>query len=81
MDSRTLLKTGVVGTVIAAVCCATPVLAVLLGALGLSAWAGGIDYVLIPALIAFVGVTIYALWRRRSEAASCKVESDGLRRE
>ncbi len=61
MDNRTLLKTGIAGSVIAAVCCATPVLVILLGVLGLSAWAGWLDYVLIPALVIFVGITIYAL--------------------
>ena len=61
MDNRTLLKTGIAGSVIAAVCCATPVLVILLGVLGLSAWAGWLDYVLIPALVIIVGITIYAL--------------------
>ncbi|MBI4755022.1 MAG: mercury resistance system transport protein MerF [Betaproteobacteria bacterium] len=74
MDSRTLLKTGIAGSVIAAVCCATPVLVILLGVLGLSAWAGWLDYVLMPALAVFSGITIYALRRRRADAACCTVE-------
>lgn len=69
MENRTLLKTGIAGSVIAVVCCATPTLVILLGALGLSAWAGWLDYVLLPTLVVFVGITIYALHRRR--AASC----------
>ncbi|MGE3843364.1 MAG: mercury resistance system transport protein MerF [Vicinamibacterales bacterium] len=73
MDNRTLLRTGIAGTVVAALCCATPVLVVLLGAVGLSAWIGGLDYVLIPALVAFLGLTTYALRRRRVEAACCTV--------
>ena len=71
MDNRTLLKTGVAGSVIAAVCCFTPVLWILLGVLGLSAWVGWLDYVLLPALAVFVGITIYALWRWRT-AAACR---------
>ena len=59
-----LLMTGVIGTVIAALCCFTPVLVILLGAVGLSAILGVIDYVLIPALIFFVGLTAYAIIRR-----------------
>jgi len=74
MDNGILLKTGIAGSVIAAVCCATPVLVILLGVLGLSAWAGWLDYVLIPALVIFVGITTYALRRRRAEAACCEVE-------
>ena len=61
MNNRTLLKTGIAGTVIAALCCFTPVLVVLLGVVGLSAWIGWLDYVLMPALLVFVGIAIYAL--------------------
>jgi mercuric ion transport protein len=74
MDNRTLLKTGVTGSVIAAICCATPVLVIALGVLGLSAWVGWLDYVLIPTLVIFVGITIYALHRRRAEATCREVE-------
>lgn len=63
-----LLATGVVGTVIAALCCFTPVLVVLLGAVGLSAVLGWLDFVLLPALAAFVGLTLYALATRRRRA-------------
>lgn len=74
MDNRTLLKTGITGSVIAAICCATPVLAIALGIVGLSAWVGWLDYVLIPALVIFVGITAYALYRRRAETDCCEVE-------
>lgn len=59
-----LLGVGIVGTLIAALCCFTPVLVVLLGAVGLSAMVGWLDYVLLPALALFVALTVYALWRR-----------------
>ena len=75
MDNRTLLKTGIVGSVLAALCCATPVLVILLGVVGLSAWVGWLDYVLIPALVVFIGITAYALHRRRADAACCPVPS------
>ena len=61
---RKLIATGIVGTVIAALCCFTPVLVVLLGAVGLSAWLGWLDYVLVPALAFFVALTVHAVWRR-----------------
>ena len=73
MDNRTLLRTGIAGSVVAALCCATPILVILFGVLGLSAWVGWLDYVLIPALVVFIGITIYALRRRRIEAACCPV--------
>ena len=40
-------------------------LVVLLGAVGLSAWLGWLDYVLLPALAFFVALTVYAAWRRQ----------------
>ncbi len=63
--NKTLLCTGAGGTIVAALCCFTPVLVVLLGAVGLSAWLAWIDYVLFPALGFFVLLTLYALHRQR----------------
>lgn len=76
MHERTLLTTGVVGTVVAAVCCFTPVLAIGLGALGLAAWLGWLDSVLFPMLAVFLGLTAYAgaRLRRRTAHACCDVE-------
>jgi mercuric ion transport protein len=65
MTDRRLIATGIVGTVVAALCCFTPVLVVLLGAVGLSAVLGWIDNVLLPALAFFVALTVYAVWRRQ----------------
>lgn len=62
---RRLLGLGIAGTIIAALCCFTPVLVVLLGIVGLSAITGYLDYVLFPALAFFVMLTMYALWRRQ----------------
>ncbi len=66
MNERKLLKFGIVGAIVTAVCCFTPVLIVLLGTLGLSALLGYLDYVLLPALAVFVGIIFYALWKRRT---------------
>lgn len=77
-SDRTLLRTGVIGTVIVAVCCFTPVLVILLGSLGLAALTGYLDYVLFPALGAFVLLTAYAVYRIRTRTAQecCGTESD-----
>ncbi len=65
------MRTGIIGTVIAALCCFTPILAVLLGAVGLPAWLGYADYVLLPALGICLAITIYAVARqRRLQAAT-----------
>lgn len=74
MTDKGLLRVGISGTAVAALCCFTPVLVVLLGAAGLSAAIGWLDYVLLPALVLFLGLTVFALWKRRS---ACGLD-DGL---
>lgn len=69
MRDATLIKAGVVGTVVAAICCATPVLVIGLGALGLSAWLGWADYAAMAALVAFALLAGYGFYRRRSSSA------------
>ena len=59
---KKLLCTGAVGSVIAAICCFTPALVIVLGAVGLSAWLGWLDYVLLPVLAIFIAITVYALY-------------------
>jgi mercuric ion transport protein len=66
MQDRTLITTGAVGAVIAALCCATPLLVVVFGAVGLTAWLSKADYVLIPALILCLGLIGVRLYRRRA---------------
>jgi mercuric ion transport protein len=65
MNDKRLLKTGIIGSVIVALCCVTPILVVLFGVVGLSALVGYLDYVLLPALAVFLAITGYALWIRR----------------
>jgi mercuric ion transport protein len=60
MQRSTLLKTGITGSIIAALCCFTPVLVLLFGAVGLAAWIGYLDLLLMPALLIFIGITAYA---------------------
>ncbi len=64
MNDEKLLRSGVAGTVIAMLCCFTPVLVILLGFVGLSAIIGGLDYVLFPILFASLGLIGYALYLR-----------------
>jgi len=66
MTNNVLLRAGIVGSIITALCCFTPVLVVLLGLIGLSAVVGVLDYVLLPVLVIFLAITGYALWKRKS---------------
>ena len=63
-NANTFLKTGIFGSLIAAACCFTPVLAGLLAAIGLAGLIGGIDYVVFPVLFASLGLIAYALYLR-----------------
>jgi mercuric ion transport protein len=68
--NRRLLGLGLAGALIAAVMCFTPVLVILLGVVGLSAWLGWADYVLLPALLLFVSVAVFAFVRWTRQARS-----------
>jgi mercuric ion transport protein len=57
-----LITTGLIGGIIAVICCFTPALAVLLSALGFAAVIGYLDYVLLPAMAIFLGLIIYGWW-------------------
>ncbi|VAW16397.1 hypothetical protein MNBD_ALPHA09-213 [hydrothermal vent metagenome] len=59
-----LLKNGISGSLIAAVCCFTPLLVIVFTGVGLTSYIGGIDYVVFPAMFASLGVTAYALYLR-----------------
>ena len=68
MTDRSLITTGAIGAVLAAICCATPLHAVVLGGIGLTAWLAKADYVVMPVL--FLGVVLVGLgaYRRHTEA-------------
>ncbi len=70
MTDNRLLGTGIIGSIVTALCCFTPVLVILLSGLGVSAWLGWLDFVLLPALGGFVLLTVYALIRRRRESGT-----------
>jgi mercuric ion transport protein len=66
MKNDQLLGIGIAGSVIAAVCCFTPLLVIALTSIGLAAWAssGWLDFVLLGSLCLFLLVTAYAVIRR-----------------
>jgi mercuric ion transport protein len=70
MDPNTkLIGTGVAGALLSILCCFTPVLVVLLSALGLTAFVAKLDYVLMPLFAASIALVIFALVRRRRSCA------------
>jgi len=65
MVADPLLKLGVAGAGVTALCCFTPVLVIGLGAAGMGAAIVWLDLILLPMLGFFLLLTGYALWRRR----------------
>ncbi len=60
-----LLSIGIIGTIITALCCFTPLLVWVLPIFGLTAIIAYLDIFLLPALAIFMIVAGYALWQRR----------------
>lgn len=72
-----LLGISATGTVVMAVCCFTPALVLLFAALGISSLMGAwLDLILLPALAAFLCLTVYALLRRKkTKSATAEIRS------
>ena len=68
MAPNRLLATGITGFVLSMLGCVTPALVALLAAVGVSGSMGWLDYVLLPAMAVFAGLTIYAVVCRRRRA-------------
>ena len=67
MHGDKYFKAGLGGSIIAAICCFTPVLVVGLGLVGLAALTPYLDYVLFPLLSFFLILGFYGGLKRRGE--------------
>ena len=65
MLGNKLLQAGLIGTILTALCCFTPILVLGFGAVGLAAATGWLDVILLPLLVALLCLTAYAVYRRR----------------
>ena len=59
------LMLGIVGTVLSCLACLTPVAVLALGAIGLGAWTGHLDAVLLLLLVGFVALVVSRYWSAR----------------
>lgn len=59
MTDRSLIATGGAAAVLATICCATPILGVLLGAIGRTTRVAKADYIVMPVLV--VGIALGGL--------------------
>lgn len=69
MMKNKLLALGIGGTVLAVLCCFTPLLPIVLTAFGLTSLLSVVynDAVLLPMLAAFLILTGYALWQQMKQ--------------
>ena len=68
--SKKGLFASMAGTVLVALCCFTPILVMMLGAIGLSVFTPYLDFVLLPALGIMIALTIVSFWRWRKSMAN-----------
>lgn len=78
-QTNKLFTTGVAGAFLVVLCCATPILVILLGAIGLGAVTGYLDYILMPALVIFLGIALFAYLKQQksdSQKSCCDQKED-----
>ncbi len=56
---------GIIGAALSCLACLTPVAVLALGAIGLGAWTGRLDVVLLLLLVGFMGLIVYRYWSAR----------------
>ena len=66
--SKKGMLSAAAGTVIVVLCCFTPILVILMGAVGLSYFTPYLDMVLLPALFIMIVLTILSYRRWRNSA-------------
>ncbi len=73
MRDRAFIAAGVAGAILAAICCAAPLLAAGLSLAGLGAWLAGAGLVVLPFTIAGLGLVAWIIHRRHARAACRKM--------
>ncbi len=71
MNQNKQFRRGMIGAIVAAICCFTPLLVIVVAGLGLSAITGWLDYGLFPLLFASLGVMAHALWVQADRPGRC----------
>jgi mercuric ion transport protein len=81
MNDRALIRTGAVGAIFAAICCAAPLLAVTPPLAGLGAWLTGSGLVMLSLIAAGVGLVAWGIHHRRAKVgcSNMKVLNEGLK--
>ncbi len=64
---------AIVGTILVALCCFTPILVITLGAVGFSTFTPYLDYVLLPAFVMLVVLAFVSYGRWKRACKSCAI--------
>jgi mercuric ion transport protein len=64
MSDRSHVTAGLIGAVLAALCCGAPLLIAALGSISVSTWLAHANYVLVPAVLILVAAVALLLYRR-----------------
>jgi mercuric ion transport protein len=81
MNDRTLTRVGVAGAILAAICCAAPLLVVGLPLASFGAWLAGAGLVMLPLILAAFALIAWGIHHRRATAAAreSKVYKEGVK--
>ena len=81
MRDRVLVRAGMVGAILAATCCAAPLLAVSLPLAGLGAWLAGAGLVVLPLMVVALGLVAGGVHHRRATSArwETKIYKEGMK--
>lgn len=72
MSDQAAIRVGMVGGVLAAICCAAPLLAVGLPLAGFGAWLTGAGLVALPLMVAGFALVAWGVRHRRAKATGCE---------
>lgn len=72
MTDPTLVPAGTIGAVLAALCCAAPLVALSLPLAGLGAWLAGTGLSMLPLMVAGLGLLAWSHHHRRARAAAAR---------
>ena len=70
MNDKRIMITGFIGAAIAALCCFTPILVILLGAVGFSSFTSYLDFVLLPALCIMIALSVVSFLQWHKSVAN-----------
>jgi mercuric ion transport protein len=81
VNDRALIGAGTAGAILAAICCATPLIAGVLPLAGLGAWLEGAGLVVLPLVITCFGLIAWGIYRRRARAdcGETKIRNEGVK--